>query len=62
MVSTDRISAYDVVIPTPIPGKGAVLNQLSLFWFDKTKHICENHLINSATENIALPETVRRRG
>ena len=62
MVSTDRISAYDVVIPTPIPGKGAVLNQLSLFWFDKTKHICGNHLINSATENIALPETVRRRG
>ena len=62
MVSTDRISAYDVVIPTPIPGKGAVLNQLSLFWFDKTKHICGNHLINSATENLTLPETVRRRG
>ncbi len=62
MVSTDRISAYDVVIPTPIPGKGAVLNQLSLFWFDKTKHICRNHLINSAIEDLTLPETVRRRG
>ncbi|SVB47155.1 uncharacterized protein METZ01_LOCUS200009 [marine metagenome] len=35
---------------------------MSLFWFDKTKHICGNHLINSATENLALPETVRRRG
>ena len=62
MVSTDRISAYDVVIPTPIPGKGAVLNQLSLFWFDKTKHICRNHLINSAIEDLTLPETVRKRG
>ena len=62
MVSTDRISAYDVVIPTPIPGKGAVLNQMSLFWFDKTKHICGNHLINSAIEDLTLPETVRRRG
>ena len=62
MVSTDRISAYDVVIPTPIPGKGAVLNQMSLFWFDKTKHICRNHLINSAIEDLTLPETVRKRG
>ena len=62
MVSTDRISAYDVVIPTPIPGKGAVLNQLSLFWFDKTKHISRNHLINSAIEDLTLPETVRKRG
>ena len=62
MVSTDRISAYDVVIPTPIPGKGAVLNQMSLFWFDNTKHICGNHLINSAIEDLTLPETVRRRG
>ena len=62
MVSTDRISAYDVVIPTPIPGKGAVLNQMSLFWFDKTKHISGNHLINSAIEDLTLPETVRKRG
>ena len=62
MVSTDRISAYDVVIPTPIPGKGAVLNQMSMFWLEKTKHICPNHLINSAIEDVTLPETVRRRG
>mgnify|MGYP003319258755 FL=1 len=62
MVSTDRISAYDVVIPTPIPGKGAVLNQMSMFWLEKTKHICANHLINSAIEDVTLPETVRRRG
>ena len=62
MVSTDRISAYDVIIPTPIPGKGAVLNQMSMFWLEKTKHICANHLINSAIEDVTLPETVRRRG
>ena len=35
IVTTDRISAFDVVLPTPIPGKGAVLTQLSLFWFDR---------------------------
>ena len=62
MVSTDRISAYDVVIPTPIPGKGAVLNQMSLFWFEKTKHICPNHVINSAIADLGLPETIRKRG
>ena len=37
IVSTDRISAFDAVIPTPIPGKGIVLTQLSNFWFDKFK-------------------------
>lgn len=45
MVATDRISAYDVVLPTPIPGKGKVLTQISLFWFDIMKPIVDNHLI-----------------
>jgi phosphoribosylaminoimidazole-succinocarboxamide synthase len=44
-VASDRISAFDVILPSAIPGKGAVLNQLSGFWFGKTKHIIPNHLI-----------------
>lgn len=45
MVATDRISAFDVVLPTPIPDKGAVLNRMSAFWFDQTGHIVPNHLV-----------------
>ena len=45
MVCTDRISAYDVVLPNPIPGKGIVLNQLSAFWFNITTHIVPNHFV-----------------
>jgi phosphoribosylaminoimidazole-succinocarboxamide synthase len=45
IVSTDRISAYDCILPTPIPDKGKILNQLSLFWFNKTKKIVPNHII-----------------
>ena len=49
IVSTDRLSAFDVVLPDPIPHKGEVLNQLSVFWMKKTNHIAQNHLI---TDNI----------
>ena len=45
MVATDRISAFDVVLPTGIPNKGLVLNRISSFWFDKTKHLIPNHLV-----------------
>ena len=45
IVATDRISAFDVVLPCGIPDKGLVLNQLSAFWFDKTKDIIPNHVI-----------------
>jgi len=45
MVTTDRLSAFDVVLPTGIPDKGAVLNQLSAFWFGRLSHIVPNHLI-----------------
>ena len=45
MVATDRISAFDVVLPNGIPGKGLVLNRISSFWFAKTAHIVPNHLI-----------------
>jgi len=47
MIATDRISCFDVVLPTPIPQKGRVLTQISLFWFDYTKDIIPNHLISS---------------
>ncbi len=45
MVATDRLSAFDVVLPTGIPGKGRVLNRISAFWFDRTAHIVPNHFI-----------------
>ncbi len=48
MVASDRISAFDVVLPTPIPDKGKVLNQISIFWFGQTKNIVKNHLISAA--------------
>ena len=45
MVTTDRISAFDVVLPTGIPNKGRILNSLSGFWFAKTRHIVPNHVV-----------------
>ncbi|MDR3089115.1 MAG: phosphoribosylaminoimidazolesuccinocarboxamide synthase [Desulfobulbaceae bacterium] len=47
MVATDRISAYDVVMDDPVPGKGRLLTQMSLFWFSLLGDICENHLITA---------------
>src|SRR6516164_8350771 len=44
IVATDRLSAFDVVMPTPIPDKGRVLNQLSLFWFDLLRNVIPNHV------------------
>jgi phosphoribosylaminoimidazole-succinocarboxamide synthase len=52
IVTTDRISAFDVVLPDPIPGKGAVLNSISNFWFDKTRHIVANHLTGRKIEEV----------
>ena len=45
IVTTDRISAFDVIMPTPVEGKGRILNALSAFWFEKTKDIVPNHMI-----------------
>src|SRR6202453_4827985 len=45
IVTTDRLSAFDVVLPTPIPDKGRVLTQLSLFWFEKLADIIPHHVI-----------------
>tara|TARA_B100000446_G_C10486318_1_gene317891 strand:- start:23 stop:907 length:885 start_codon:yes stop_codon:yes gene_type:complete len=62
MVSTDRISAYDVVLPNAIPGKGAVLNQISAFWFAQTEHIVPNHLVQMGLDRATdLPESIKRR-
>jgi phosphoribosylaminoimidazole-succinocarboxamide synthase len=46
MVASDRISAYDVVMPNPIPDKGRVLTQMSIFWFETTRDICPNHFLS----------------
>lgn len=54
IVSTDRISAFDVVLPSGIPDKGIVLNQLSAFWFAKTYHIIHNHMVESIESQRAL--------
>jgi phosphoribosylaminoimidazole-succinocarboxamide synthase len=58
MVASDRISTYDAVHPTPIPGKGQVLTGLSVFWFELTSGVVPNHLV-SATEGV--PDAVRGR-
>ncbi len=59
IVTTDRISAFDVILPDPIPGKGAVLTAMSNFWFDLTRHIIPNHLSDRRLEEI-LPDADER--
>lgn len=51
IVTTDRISAFDVVMPDPIPDKGKILTEISLFWFDVMKPLIENHVISSKTDD-----------
>jgi len=55
MVATDRISAFDVVLPTPIPGKGQVLTGLSLHWFRETEHLVSNHLLTADVDRFPPP-------
>jgi len=50
IIATDRISAFDVVLPSAIPDKGSVLNQLSVFWFEKTRDIVPNHLVEAVDD------------
>jgi phosphoribosylaminoimidazole-succinocarboxamide synthase len=59
MVASDRISAYDVVLPTPIPDKGKVLTQMSVFWFESTGHICPNHYISQDVPDEAAGKALR---
>lgn len=58
IVATDRISAFDFVLGSPIPGKGVVLTQLSLFWFDFLKDVVPNHLISSNVDE--YPEELQK--
>src|ERR1700675_797791 len=54
IVTTDRLSAFDVVLPDPIPFKGEVLTQISLFWFAKTRHMVPNHLSGLRLEDVIV--------
>ena len=56
MVASDRLSAFDVILGEPIPGKGALLTQMALFWFDKLGHICPNHLTGESPESVVTAE------
>lgn len=62
MVATDRISAFDVVLPTAVPDKGAVLCQISYFWFDQTEDIVPNHFVARATDrpDLDIPANLAR--
>lgn len=57
-VATDRISAYDVILRNGIPDKGRILTEISLFWFDKLKHIIPNHVITANIDE--MPEEIRK--
>ena len=57
MVATDRLSAFDVVLPNPIPGKGEMLTQISSFWFGKTAHLVPNHLLDVPLADVLPPGT-----
>jgi len=59
IVTTDRLSAFDVVMPDPIPGKGRVLTRISNFWFERTRHIVPNHLADYPLAR-AVPDAAER--
>ncbi len=59
IVTTDRLSAFDVILPDPIPNKGVILTTVSNFWFDKTRHIIINHLTEKTLKDI-LPDVAER--
>ena len=59
IVTSDRLSAFDVILPDPIPGKGAVLTAVSNFWFERTKELIPNHLSNKTLEDV-LPDPAER--
>jgi phosphoribosylaminoimidazole-succinocarboxamide synthase len=59
IVATDRLSAFDVILPDPIPGKGRILNSISNFWFGKTGHIIRNHLLDRPLAAV-LPDPAER--
>ncbi|MEY4284341.1 MAG: hypothetical protein RL111_1016 [Pseudomonadota bacterium] len=56
MVASDRISAFDVVMGEPIPGKGALLTRMALFWFERLAHLCPNHLTGLDPLSVVTPQ------
>jgi len=60
IVTTDRLSAYDVVLPNPVPGKGRVLTEISNFWFDMVDDLVPNHLSNRSLDTLIDDETLLR--
>jgi len=58
MVASDRLSAFDVIMGEPIPGKGELLTRMALFWFGKLGHLCPNHLTGEAPESVVTPAEV----
>lgn len=58
IVTTDRLSAFDVILPNGVPGKGKILTEIALFWFEKTKHLVENHIITADIDE--MPEVCRK--
>jgi phosphoribosylaminoimidazole-succinocarboxamide synthase len=60
IVTTDRLSAFDVIMPQPIPGKGEVLTRVARFWFDRTRHLLPNHLADIPLEQIITDAAQRQ--
>ncbi|MBW3566734.1 MAG: phosphoribosylaminoimidazolesuccinocarboxamide synthase [Proteobacteria bacterium] len=56
VVASDRLSAFDVILPDPIPGKGRILTQVSNFWFEKTAHIIDNHILDVPLTDVLTAE------
>jgi phosphoribosylaminoimidazole-succinocarboxamide synthase len=56
MVASDRLSAFDVVMKAPVPGKGRLLTQMALFWFARLAPLCPNHLTGEAPQSVVTPE------
>lgn len=56
LVATDRLSAFDVILPTEVSGKGRLLTQLSVFWFEQTKHLLPNHLVSTDVSTLNLTD------
>ncbi|MDP3009861.1 MAG: phosphoribosylaminoimidazolesuccinocarboxamide synthase, partial [Methylococcales bacterium] len=59
IVATDRLSAFDVILPDPIPNKGRVLTSISNFWFKKMQHVMPNHITNIPLEQV-IPNAEER--
>lgn len=59
IITTDRLSAFDVVLPQPIPGKGEVLTQVARFWFERSQHLVKNHLVDMPLADV-VPDAAER--